>query len=282
MDTFQFVVWTIQGIYLAGNPVAYVHPAAFQGLRQLRELMIQSQQLREAPSLQFIGHSLTMLDLFHSKVEFQTGYFKHRYKIQYLYLQNCNLRRIPSSVCAIAGSLVKLNLPVNKITTLKPVEGILFAKLSHLNLDRNRISALAPNVLLLPRLISMDLSGNRLNQIADPSQAPWGTNVTIEAHVNLGDNPWHCNASMYWLLQALRHGPLGSIKFQRNYSNVTLILINMWYCTTPIEYHGSMVVDALSTILTPKSRNSFKSRGMEIRLTWRPSHWFVWSIKKAG
>ena len=227
--------------------------------------MIQSPQLREAPSLQFVGHSLTKLDLSHSKVEFENGYFKQGYKIQYFYLQNCDLIRIPS-VSAIAGSLVQLSLPVNKITTLKPLEGILFAELLHLKLDRNRISALVPDVLLFPRLEIMDMSENLLNQIPDPSQAPWGMDVTDGAYVELGDNPWHCGASMFWLLEALyRIREFGGIKFQRNYSNVTLIWINTWYCTTPNEYNGSMIIDGLSTILTLKSCDSLnKSGGVEL------------------
>ena len=270
-QSMDHLTWTIQGIYISGNPVAYVHPAAFQGLRQLRELMIHSPELREAPSLQFIGHSLTELDLSHSKVEFENGYFKQGYKIQYLYLQNCDLRRIPPSVRAMAKSLVRLFLDVNMITTLKPLEGILFAKLSHLDLNRNRIPALDPDVLLLPRLFSMDLSENLLNQIADPSQALWGTDGTNGAYVHLGYNPWHCGASMFWLLQALHHERF-DFTFQRYRSNVTLILINTWYCTTPKKYDGTMVVDAMSTILTLRSRDNLKSRGMKINLVWRCSH----------
>ena len=267
MDTFWFIVLILQGIQISRNPVVYVHPAAFQGLRWLRKLTIRSPQLREAPSLQFIGHSLTKLDLSHSKVDFEDGYFKQGYKIQYLYLHNCDLTRIPP-LRAIAGSLVKLQLPSNKITTLKPLEGILFARLLNLNLDCNRICDLVPNVLLLPRLNSMYMRKNLLNQIADPSQAPWGMNVTGGARVHLGFNPWHCSATMFWLLQALdRRSTFGGIKFHRNRSNVTLIWINTWYCTTPNQYNGSVIVDGLSTILTLKSRDSpNKSRGMKVVL----------------
>ena len=274
LHAFRFVLWTVQGIYISGNPVVHVHPAAFQGLRQLRELVIQSPELRGAPSLEYIGHSLTKLDLFLSNVEFENAYFKHRYKIQHLYLDKCDLRSIPPSVRAIAGSLVKLSLDVNKITTLKPLQGKRFAQLSYLDLTNNRISVLAPNALLLPRLTSMDLSENLLNQVADPSQAPWGMDVTGEVYVNLGGNPWHCDASMYWLLQALhREKGFDFITFQRNHSNVTLILVDMWYCDTPQEYHGRMVVDALSTMTTLRSRDSLKSRGMKISsYIWIHSH----------
>ena len=201
-----------------------MHAAAFQGLRWLRELEIRSPQLREAPSLQFIGHSLTKFDLSHSKVDFENGYFKQGYKIQYLYLHNCDLIRIPA-LRAIAGSLVHLQISANKITTLKPLEGILFTRLSKLNLNGNRIPDLVPNALLLPRLNSMYMRLNLLNQIADPSQAPWGMDVTDGARVNLGFNPWHCSATMFWLLQALdRRSEFGGIKFHRNRSNVTLYL----------------------------------------------------------
>ena len=245
-------------------------------------MIIQSPQLREGPSLQFIGHSLTKLDLSHSKVEFKIGYFKQGYKIQYLFLRDCDLIRIPF-LNAIAGSLVRLELPTNKITTLKPLEGILFPQLTHLYLDRNRISSLASNVLLLTRLTSMYMRKNLLNQIADPNQAPWGMDVNDGAHAYLGYNPWHCDASMFWLLQALHYGKFGAIKFKRNRSNVTLIWIHTWYFTTPKEYNGRMVVDGLSTIPTQRSRiNLNKGRCMEIVLTWHRSHKFVFksSIKR--
>ena len=115
---FVCLFFVAQGITIFKNPVAYVHPAAFQGLIRLQSLVIYSAQLHVAPSLRFIGHSLNTLDLSNSKVEFKSGYFKHGYIMQTLTVVSSDLREMPISLRMIAESLETLSLSDNSITMI--------------------------------------------------------------------------------------------------------------------------------------------------------------------
>ena len=198
-------------ITIIRNSVAYIHPAAFQGLRQLLHLTIYSHLLRVAPSLQFIGHSLE-LDLSYSKVEFEPNYFNHRYVMQTLTVHNNDLRELPNSLRMIAHSLEILDLHGSSITTLKPLYKIRFTQLKWLFLFGNKISSVEPGALWLLRLRAIHLDDNHICQITDISTVSWGRNVTVgKPQVNLDGNPWHCNASMNWLLHGLHLSEYGIV-----------------------------------------------------------------------
>ena len=257
MHKCQFVV--VQAITIFKNPVTHVHPAAFQGLVRLKSLTLSSAQLRVAPSLQFIGNSLLVLYLSYSNVEFKTGYLKHGYIMQTLSASYNNLREMPASLCMIADSLETLSLQGNSITTLKPLHDIRFTRLKWLFLSRNKIYALDPDALWLPYLIIVDLTDNHIRQITDISTVSWGRNVTVgKAEVNLDGNPWHCNASMNWLLQGLHRSDYG-IFFKRN---SFMISVENWFCATPQEYQGRLVVDVLSIKPTTKNGGRKVNRGI--------------------
>ena len=247
-------------ITIIRNPVAYIHPAAFQGLRRLLHLTIYSHLLRVAPSLQFIGHSLLELDLSYSKVEFEPNYFNHRYVMQTLTVHNNDLRELPNSLCMIAHSLETLDLHGNSITTLKPLYKIRFIQLKWLFLFGNKISSVEPGALWLPRLRAIHLDENHICQITDISTVSWGRNATgrSKPQVNLNDNPWHCNASMSWLLHCLHLSEYG-IVFKRN---DFVISVGNWFCATPQEYQGRLVVDVLSIKPTTKNGGRKVNRGI--------------------
>ena len=239
-------------ITIIQNPVAFVHPAAFQGLRRLLHLAIYSHLLHVAPSLQFIGHSLLELDLSYSKVEFKPNYFNHRYVLQTLTVHNSDLREMPNSLCMIADSLETLYLIENSIITLKPLYKTRFIQLKWLFLYGNKISSLEPVALWLPRLRAIYLEDNHICQITDISAVSWGWNATGESGptIKLDGNPWHCNASMNWLLQGLHRSEYG-IVFERN---AFMVYVGNWFCATPQEYQGRLVVDVLSIKPTTKNR----------------------------
>ena len=221
--------------------------------------MISSAQLCVAPSLQFIGNSLMMLDLSNSKVEFNTGYFKHGYIMQTLEVNYNNLREMPISLRMISDWLETLSLQGNNITTLKPLHEIRFTQLKWLFLSGNKIYALDPDALWLPRLRNMDLADNHIRQITDISTVPWGNmNGGSEPQLSLDGNPWHCNVSMNWLLQGLHRNEYG-IVFKPNYF---VISVGKWLCATPQEYQGRSVVDVLSIKPTTKNRGRKVNRGI--------------------
>ena len=257
-------VWNLQRIYIFKNPVVYVHPAAFKGLKMLKALTINSPLLNRAPSLEFIGHSLTRLDLSYCMARFETDYFKHGYKIRHLIVPKNGLMEIPVSLRVVVNSLIFLQLAKNNITTLEPFYGVRFVQLADIYLDGNKISTLVPNALLLPRLRALSLNDNHLHQITDLSEAPWGVDIFDEVYVYLLGNPWHCNASMEWLLQALHRYEFGHVTFRRTRSRVTLDSLQLWYCATPLEYQGRKVINVLS----PKPTLKNQGRKIDWCIVW--------------
>ena len=249
-----------QGITIFKNSVAYVHPAAFQGLRRLQSLIIYSAQLHVAPFLRFIGHSLKTLDLSNSKVEFKSGYFKHGYIMQTLTVVSSDLREMPISLHMIAESLETLSLSDNSITTLKPLYRIRFTQLKWLFLSSNKISSLDSGALLLPRLRAMNLNDNRIRQMTDISTVSWGRTATggSQPQVYLDGNPWHCNASMNWLLQGLHRSQRGIIVAQ----NVSISSVEKWFCATPREYQGRVFVNVLPIKPTPRNQGNEVNPGI--------------------
>ena len=182
--------FTVQIIIVHKNPVAAIHSAAFQCLTHLTTLSINSPLLRMAPSL--IRQSLTILVLAHSKVKSGPDYFNGAHK-QALWLQHCDLTAIPASIDSLVSSL-RLDLSDNYVTTLKPLHGVQFDKLSTLSLHRNRIVHIDSERLFLPPLCVVYLQHNLLTTLSEPKKS--GALTAF-----LEGNPWHCNASLGWLLR---------------------------------------------------------------------------------
>ena len=125
--------------------------------------------------------------------------------MQTLAVYDNDLKELSISLRMIADSLETLSVSDNSITSLKPLYNIWFTQLKWFFLSGNKIHSLDPSALWLPHLRAMHLSDNRICQITDISTVSWVWNATggSKPDFDLDGNPWHCDASMNWLLQGL-------------------------------------------------------------------------------
>ena len=243
MTLHYFIMfWPVQIIIVHKNPVAAIHSAAFQCLTHLTTLSINSPLLRMAPSLQDIRQSLTILVLAHSKVKSGPDYLNGAH-IQTLWLQHCDLTAIPASIDSLVSSLRRLDISDNYVTTLKPLHGVHFDKLSTLSLHRNSIVHIDSERLFLPPLCVVYLQHNLLTTLSEPNNS--GALTAF-----LEGNPWHCNASLGWLLRGLHSGRFGAMHYHHKESDVLLRDVHRWTCTTPSLYQRRPVVEVLPIVAT--------------------------------
>ena len=198
---------TLQVFSCLMNPVEYVHPAAFKGLLVLERLRPEHTKLRQLPSLQHIGHSLTTL-----KVSSSTYFigndaqdFIHLMNIKHILLDQNGFRTTPFGLDLIANTIQRLEFASNAINSLTSMGGVKFDKLDKLDLQYNNITHLHPDVLFTPYLQLLYLQGNNLVSLGDVTQYSWGSLLPKHEYlkISLQQNPWHCNGSLTWMFSNL-------------------------------------------------------------------------------
>ena len=189
------------------NPVRYIHPDAFKGLLGLQRLKLHGTQLHQLPSLQYIGHSLTHLELTHS-IQFEGNHahdFSYLLKTEQLILTYSGLKSTPLGLNYIANTVLILDFTSNSIQSIASMEYIKFDRLQVLHLYKNGITHLRPKFLIAPRLRSLNLENNDLVSLEDVTQYSWGASLSQQKYmaIYLRLNPWHCNGSLMWMLSNL-------------------------------------------------------------------------------
>jgi len=118
-----------------------------------------------------------------------------------LRLEESLLEHIDHDVFRDARRLQTLDLADNRLSSLPPGT-LLVPALRELSLDGNRLHAIPADVGFLRSLRRLDLSYNRLRTVDRClfTTADW----TLD-YINLRENPFHCDCSLFWL-RALRAG----------------------------------------------------------------------------
>ena len=242
---FIFYYLILQVFSCLGNPVKYVHPAAFRGLSVLQHLNLVHTQLHQLPSLQHVGHSLINLAVrgsVHFKGNAAQNFINLR-KIEYLYMDRNELRKTPLGLNLIARTIMILQFNSNSINSLTSLEGVEFIKLHRLALMCNNITHLRPEFLITPRLRFLNLEGNQLVALAEVTQYSWGSSLPEHEYmaISLRNNPWHCNGSLSWMLSNLYKLSARIIyakpPFKPYIRNVDQLL-----CESPDTRHGTAVL----------------------------------------
>ena len=229
-----------------GNPIRYIHPAAFIGLLVLDILSLESTQLYQLPPSQDIGNSLTTL-IFSSAIYFESllnaHTFAHLRKIRNLYFWQNGLKSTPLGMHLIANTVVVVNLRFNAIKSLTSMESVKFTRLRELNLADNNISHLRPEMLIMPTLQYLNVEGNDLVALAEVTQYSWGSSLPKYQYmtISLRHNPWHCNGSLFWMLSNLYR-----LKSDIIYANPPrkpyIRNMDQLFCESPAACHGTTVV----------------------------------------
>ena len=195
-----------------------------------------------APDLSSLGDSLTTFQLNAFPGDFVDIRLATLEILNVLVIQVSDLSEVPRNIKDVAHSLSELLLPLNRISRLDNMYGILFRKLRFLMLASNRISHLSPELLLLPLLSNLVLDNNHLTQLQDISSTTWGTDHTMQWYPSLrmDNNPWHCNGSMRWLEGSLCQ--LGHILYFVRKTPLFVIPLIECECHSPAEFKGKPLV----------------------------------------
>ena len=224
------------------NPIEYIDPRAFQGLTELKVLIIYSHKMKDTLKLISGGNSLIELKLNNVPEEFANMELQNVVVLETLYMTRGWLTIIPKNIQYIAGTLCSLSLSYNHIDTLVGMYNITFVELRYLHLSYNKISKINAQLLQLPRLRKIYLENNKLKQLEDMRFSTWGIKTYGMVSINMEENPWHCNESMKVLIETLCLSK-GFAYLRREPLGMGLGLSDM-VCESPPDVNG----DAFSTV----------------------------------
>lgn len=165
-------LWNLKSLDLRGNRVQHLEQFVFSDLVSLHSLLLGHNPLRRLRSKVFHGlKNLKVLNLAESSLE-----------------------RIEFDVFRDTPNIELLDLGDNRLSFL-PMGTLLLPHLEHLTLDGNQLTDIPNEVAYLPALRYLDVSYNRIQSI---DRCMLENHVHLE-YLNLRENPFHCNCSIFWL-----------------------------------------------------------------------------------
>ncbi|XP_076246507.1 uncharacterized protein LOC143186684 [Calliopsis andreniformis] len=168
-STFEGLI-NLQVLDLSANSLEEVHPLAFHENVQIKFINLSYNMLHEFPNL---ATTVATLDLSANIIsDMSQKSLGGMQKIKSITLSDNQLEKLPFGL---------------KSMTLR-----------NFDLRRNRLVELKNDTLLyFPQLIRIDLSGNRLTELTDPSVFRNNPELNI---VKLEDNPWHCDCKNLFVM----------------------------------------------------------------------------------
>ena len=202
---------------------------AFYGLPNLEWVTLPC-SLKNAPSLQYICNSLSMLALSKNPIEaIPDDYFNGCHQLDAVGFEFCKLSSVPN-VHPLNHTLRQLQLKNNRISSISHLYDIPYLALDTIILSENNISHIEEHRLTLPVLTILKLDGNALVTLGDVTRCGWGSRVML----HLAGNPWHCNESLSWLVAAINGVYQGNTTWI--FSDCKAIR-----CTSPADLRGRSI-----------------------------------------
>ena len=197
--------------------------------------------------LRYIAHSLELLYLDTGRFESTPHYFAGCNAIRHVFIDNTNVTDLLWGLTSISGHVIELNFAGNRLTSLSPLYEVFFAKLERLQLRENMINVINLARLHLPVLQILDIRGNYLTQLDDPSGLVLGSMLTPRSPMSfdIGENPWHCNGTFNWLtkehfnIQKDQHG----CRYWSKSRTIFIMEIDEMMCESPPNKRGTHVID---------------------------------------
>ncbi|XP_062412224.1 leucine-rich alpha-2-glycoprotein [Sardina pilchardus] len=182
-------------IDLTGNQLMHLPSRVFHHA-PLDSIALKNNLLSRAEADWLPSNSnLTWIDLSGNRFQkIPAGLLQNLGRLITLDLSENKLEDIPAGVLDLLTLLERLSLQNNKVRTIDPLAFKGTYALSYLFLQYNRLEKLSPTLFQhVKELRYLDLSGNHLRHLPDGALDP---NVLF---VDLGLNPWHCDAKMDYL-----------------------------------------------------------------------------------
>ena len=176
-NAFRGLEDTLQGLNLADNDLSEVPVETLRTLRLLNSLDLTNNKIQYVPNNAFVTIRLKTLKLSDNNLTLAEGAFNGlEQSLKNVNLKGCHLKQVPRALSKLAG-LAFLDLAQNTIRDLGSGELSGLASLTALNLERNVIQTLKPDVFygVNDTLSSLSLLNNLL------------TSYPQEAITSLGD-----------------------------------------------------------------------------------------------
>lgn len=155
----------LEELRLAGNDLAFIHPKALSGLKELKVLTLQNNLLKTVPNEAFRGLSKLQslrLDANHITAVPEDS-FVGLVQLRHLWLDDNSLTEVPVGPLSNLPSLQALTLALNKITSIPDFAFSNLSSLVVLNLHNNKIKTLGQHCLDgLNNLETLDLNYNNM------------------------------------------------------------------------------------------------------------------------
>lgn len=219
------VLFNLTLLRLSSNKITDIKEDAFNGLKDLRTLLLDQNQLSSS--------SIT------------DNTFSELQKLQVLVLSNNALSTIYGTWFKNMTGLIRLQLNGNQITNLteESFGNNHLNNLRSLDLSNNFISNIQKNAFQgLPQLQELDLSRNRMALIPDTFSP-----LTQLILLNLDENQWTCTCQLCDLAAFLRSYRNSSTRLLENANNL--------HCRTPRNPAVHNVLDLTEANCEPEAEN---------------------------
>uniref|UniRef100_A0A1A8P8H6 Trophoblast glycoprotein b n=1 Tax=Nothobranchius rachovii TaxID=451742 RepID=A0A1A8P8H6_9TELE len=201
---------TTKVLFVTGNSISRISEASFPSrLDLLTDLYLSGNKMEHVDAVAFKNlPNLTKLDLSDNRIQsFSNSSFPGDNKLQFLNLSgSLNNHNLTDEVLSLFHSAKLLNLTTldlsnNYLVTLP--DGV-FSSLSSLTtLNLRNSSVLTIHNLTLPLLRDLDLRNNSMRDLPPTTLADFSLNPDL--HIQLAENPWHCNCFIEDLLAWLKN-----------------------------------------------------------------------------
>uniref|UniRef100_A0A6I8PDQ9 Leucine-rich repeat-containing G-protein coupled receptor 4 n=1 Tax=Ornithorhynchus anatinus TaxID=9258 RepID=A0A6I8PDQ9_ORNAN len=164
----------LEELRLAGNDLSFIHPRALSGLKELKVLTLQNNQLKTVPSeaIRDLG-SLQSLRLDANHItSVPEDSFEGLAQLRHLWLDDNSLVEVPVRPLSNLPTLQALTLALNKITSIPDFAFTNLSSLVVLHLHNNKIKTLGRQCFDgLDNLETLDLSYNNMGELSQAIKA---------------------------------------------------------------------------------------------------------------
>ncbi|KAG8125867.1 hypothetical protein E2320_021019 [Naja naja] len=177
----------LEELRLAGNDLAFIHPKALSGLKELKVLTLQNNQLKTIPKEAIRGLSglqSLRLDANHITIVPEDS-FEGLVQLRHLWLDDNSLTEVPVIPLSNLPSLQALTLALNKITHIPDFGFRNLSSLVVLDLNYNSMVEFPEAIKSLPSIKELGFHSNYISMI--PDNAFIGNPLLRTIH--LYDNP---------------------------------------------------------------------------------------------
>ena len=229
----------LQSLYISDCAV-YMDDMALTRLLELKELTIESANLKTAPSLQAINRNLISLKLTNNHIVYlDEHYFEGCERLIYVHLNN-NFLEIMPQFSYIKHTVEIIGLTQNRLGDSGALCEITFTKLINLELSFNSISYMKFTECLdrWPNIKYIHVENNQLKTLPDfntsNKESP-GQDVWLAAH----NNPYCCDSSMLWMTRGQEEDGYYDVAFGR--IRMATYSMNSIKCQEPEPLYGSPI-----------------------------------------